>query len=48
MTKYHLYDIGDSFVYFSGSLADCQKVQDESYAGLIIITDEELKELENA
>lgn len=41
---YHLYDIGDQFVYYTGSLDDCIYMQDHSYAGLIIISDQELKE----
>lgn len=38
---YLLVDIQDNFVLFEGSLEDCLQLQEEQYAGLVIIEKEE-------
>lgn len=34
---YYVVDVRDDFVLYSGSLENCQKVQEENYAGLDIV-----------
>lgn len=39
---YHLVDIKDEFIVYTGSLAECQRAQEESYGGLTILPDTHL------
>jgi hypothetical protein len=39
---YYLVDIADDFVYTWGTYKRVSQVMDEAYAGLIIVTEEEL------
>lgn len=36
---YHVVDLGDNFILFSGSKRDCFQVQKESYGGLVVLPD---------
>lgn len=39
---YHVVDVGDRFVLFSGTEEECAQVIEESYAGLFLMSDEDL------
>jgi len=41
-TTYYLVDIADDFVYTWGNYKFVSQMMDEAYAGLIILTEEEL------
>jgi hypothetical protein len=43
--KFHVVDLGDRFVLFSGTLAECERVQDEGYGGLVVMDDDALTDL---
>lgn len=34
---YYVVDIADQFVFYSGSLENCKKIQEENYAGLVVV-----------
>ena len=42
---FHVVDLGDHFVLFSGTLAECERVQDEGYGGLVVMDDDALADL---
>ena len=43
MSHYHVVDCGDRFILFSGTLDECLQVQYSSYAGLVVLSDDELE-----
>lgn len=45
MSEYHVVDWGDKFILFSGTLDECLQVQHSTYAGLFVLSDEEIAEL---
>lgn len=45
MSHYHVVDWGDKFILFSGTLDECLQVQHSTYAGLFVLSDEEIAEL---
>lgn len=40
--RYCVVDIGDMFVLFSGSKRECQQVQEQNYAGLVLLREDEV------
>ncbi len=39
---YHVVDIADDFVFYSGSLENCKQVLDENYGGLTVVSYDQL------
>lgn len=45
MSEYFVVDWGDKFILYSGTLDECLQVQHSTYAGLFVLSKEELNSL---